>query len=350
MIRLSVLDQSVAVTGRSHAEAIRESLELAQFCELLGYARYWVSEHHSHETIAGSAPEILMAAIAATTKRIRIGSAGVMLPHYAPLKIAEQFLTLEALAPGRIDLGVGRAPGSDGRTAFALHPDAARRAELFPEQIKDLISWTHGSDLGAHHPFRRVKAHPECDTVPEIWVLGTSDYGARVAARFGLPYCFAHFITDGIGAEQAIDLYRAAYQPSTRFPEPTPAVCVWALASDTTNDAQFQFRSRAYARLLRDRGLRRPIGPPDAPAPFEFSRRDEFALEQIRKNHIVGDAGTVATELRNVATSLGVEDVVILTWAYGVAARRRSYRLIAQAFDLGSSTCPQEARDRPEQL
>lgn len=334
MIKLSVLDQSIAVKGRSHAEAIRETLDLAQYCEALGYARFWVSEHHNHETIAGSAPEILMAAIAAKTTAIRIGSAGVMLPHYSSLKVAEQFRTLEALAPGRIDLGVGRAPGSDGRTAFALNPDANRRAEQFPQQIRELMAWTSGGALPDDHPFRNVRAHPETGTSPDIWVLGTSEYGAQIAAFFGLPYCFAHFITDGAGAQAAISLYRETYRPSDRFPKPIATVCVWAITAENEEEAQFQFTSRAYARLLRDRGQRHPIDRPDAPAPYEFSKLDENALADMRKTHFVGAPHNLGTRLRDLAQSLEIDEIVVLTWAHSVEARRQSYKLLAEEFQL----------------
>ncbi len=213
-MRLSVLDQSTIVTGRSPDASIRESLALARHCEALGYHRYWVSEHHNSDSVAGSAPEVLIAAIAATTQRIRVGSAGVMLPHYAALKVAEEFRVLEAIAPGRIDLGVGRAPGSDGLTAHALNPNAERAAELFPAQVRDLLAWLAGEALDERHPFRSVTAQPRGPGVPEVWVLGSSDYGAQVAAHFGLPYCFAHFITDGAGAAEALALYRELYKPS----------------------------------------------------------------------------------------------------------------------------------------
>ncbi|MEM9356844.1 MAG: LLM class flavin-dependent oxidoreductase [Pseudomonadota bacterium] len=334
MFRLSVLDQSIAVEGRNHAAAIRESLELAQFCEQLGYSRFWVSEHHNHETIAGSSPEILMAAIAATTTRIRIGSAGVMLPHYSSLKVAEQFKTLEALAPGRIDLGVGRAPGSDGRTAFALNPNAARASEQFPQQIRDLLAWTTGGALPDDHPFKNVRAHPEIETSPDIWLLGTSEYGAQVAAHFGLPYCFAHFITDGAGAEQAIDLYRSVYRPSERFPEPIASMCVWALAGETEEEAQYQFTPRAYSRLLRDRGIRQPIAKPDTAPPYELSLLDERAIEEMRKTHIVGSVDKVASHLQSLAESAKLDEVVVLTWAHDVDVRHRSYELLAEAFNI----------------
>src|SRR5438105_14566103 len=176
-MRLSVLDQSTAATGRGQDDAIRETLALARHCDALGYHRYWLSEHHNNNSIVGTAPEILMAAIGATTRRIRIGSAGVMLPHYSALKVAEQFRVLEAIAPGRIDLGVGRAPGSDQLTAFALNPNAATAADHFPAQVRDLLNWVSGRRLVEGHPFRDVHAEPSGPTAPEAWILGSSDYG-----------------------------------------------------------------------------------------------------------------------------------------------------------------------------
>ena len=207
-MRLSILDQSTIVTGRPPASSIAETLALARLCEHLGYDRYWLAEHHNSASQAGTAPEVLMAAIAASTRRIRVGSAGIMLPHYSSLKVAEQFRVLEAIAPGRIDMGLGRAPGSDGRTAYALNPAADTAADHFPSMVRDLLHWVRGEPLVDGHPFRDITAQPAGDTAPEPWILGSSDYGAQVAAYFGLPYCFAHFITDGRGAEQALQVYR----------------------------------------------------------------------------------------------------------------------------------------------
>src|SRR6201993_522946 len=168
MLRLSVLDQSTIVTGRSPDTSIRESLELARHCEAAGYHRYWLAEPHNSDSIAGTAPEVLISAIAATTRHIRVGSAGVMLPHYSSLKVAEQFRVLEAIAPGRIDLGLGRAPGSDGRTAFALNPNAASAAEHFPAMVRDVLDWLRGEKLVEGHPFRDVHAQPRGPSVPEV--------------------------------------------------------------------------------------------------------------------------------------------------------------------------------------
>jgi luciferase family oxidoreductase group 1 len=204
-VRLSVLDQSVAVVDRPHGDAIRNTIALARYCEELGYDRFWLSEHHSNETIVGTAPEILIGAIAAVTKRIRVGSAGVMLPHYSAFKVAEQFRVLDAIAPGRIDLGLGRAPGSDGRTAFALNPLADQRPAQFPADVRDLMAWVTGSELSEGHPFAAVRAYPAGETAPQIWMLGSSDYGAQVAAHFGLPYAFAWFFADGATGAQALE-------------------------------------------------------------------------------------------------------------------------------------------------
>ena len=236
-MKWSVLDQSPTSAGSSEASAIRHSLRLAQDCDRLGYERYWLSEHHNLVSVAGTAPEVLAAAIAATTRRIRVGSAGVMLPHYSSLKVAEQFRVLEAIAPGRIDLGLGRAPGSDGRTAFALNPNAHTAADQFPAQVRDVIAWSSGQPLVEGHPFRSVRAQPQGPSVPEVWILGSSDYGAQVAAHFGLPYCFAAFITDNEGAAEALSLYRETYKPSFRHPQPHGAACVWAVAGETEEAA-----------------------------------------------------------------------------------------------------------------
>jgi luciferase family oxidoreductase group 1 len=334
MIRLSVLDQSTVVSGRLPDTSIRESLELARHCEALGYARYWLAEHHNSDSQAGTAPEILISAIAATTRRIRVGSAGVMLPHYSSLKVAEQFRVLEAIAPGRIDLGLGRAPGSDGRTAFALNPNADSAADHFPAQVRDLIAWVCGEPLVEGHPFRSVRAQPQGPTAPEIWMLGSSDYGAQVAAHFGLPYCFAAFITDGAGAAEALALYRAAYRPSRRHPEPHGAVCVWAVAGETEAEAERLFSSRAMWRLGRDRGLFLPLPSPEEAAAHHFTDAERAHVARVKERAIWGTPARVGARLRALAAELGVEEVAILTTVYDPAARRRSYTLLAEEFGL----------------
>ncbi|MEY4752126.1 MAG: hypothetical protein RIQ60_4340 [Pseudomonadota bacterium] len=341
-MKLSVLDQSVALAGVPEDEAIRDSVALAQHCEALGYERFWVSEHHSLATIVGTAPEVLMAAIAARTTRLRIGSAGVMLPHYAAFKVAEQFRVLDALAPGRIDLGVGRAPGGDLRTARALNPHAD--PDNFPQQVQELQAWLAGQ------AWRGVVAHPrgpagsdapsagtDPDRVPQVWILGSSNYGAELAAQLGLPYAYAYFFMDGAGVEQALDIYRRHYQPSERHPEPQATICVWALAAQTSAEARHHALSRERWRIDRNRGVFGALQSPDHIAAQGFSPDEQPTVDALRARALVGDAAEVGQGLRALARSLGLDELVINTWAYDRDARRRSYTLLAQEFALTSN-------------
>jgi len=329
-MRLSVLDQSIAVAGRPHDQSIRNTVALAQHCEALGYDRFWVSEHHNHPTIVGTAPEIVIAAIAATTRRIRIGSAGIMLPHYAPFKVAEVFRVLDALAPGRIDLGLGRAPGSDGRTAFALNPAANERPEHFPADVRDLIAWVHNEPLVDRHPFAAVQAYPQGPTAPEVWILGSSDYGAQVAALFGLPYCYAWFFSDGAGGERAIELYKKNYRPSTRHPEPHSALCVLAFAAPTMEEAQYHFTPRVLSRMHRDRGILGPLESPDAAA-AALAQYDQARVEQFRKDSFVGTGPEVVARIEELKTRVGVDEMAVVTWTHDEEVRRASYTELAKA-------------------
>jgi luciferase family oxidoreductase group 1 len=327
-MKLSVLDQSISLAGAGEDAAIRDTLDLAVHCEQLGYHRFWLSEHHSLPTIVGTAPEILMAAVAARTTRIRIGSAGVMLPHYSALKVAEQFRVLEALAPDRIDLGVGRAPGADMRTAQLLNPDAYRAAENFPQQIRDLQFWTAGE---AHHG---AVAHPRGPHLPQIWVLGSSDYGAQLAAHFGLPYAFAYFFTDGQGCEQALELYHTLYKPSERHPTPQATICVWALAADSEAEATHHALSRERWRVDRMRGQLGPLQRPDDIAARGFTADEMAIVDATRSKALVGTAAQVGAKMRALASSLGLDELVVNTWAHDPAVRRHSYALLAGEFTL----------------
>lgn len=329
-LTVSILDQSIAAAGRPQGQAIRDTIALARHCEALGYHRFWVSEHHNHPTIVGSAPEILIAAIAATTDRIRVGSAGVMLPHYSAYKVAEQFRVLDAIAPGRIDLGLGRAPGSDGRTAFALNPLANERPDQFPSDVRDIQCWLAGEPLPEGHPFRAVQAYPQGETVPEVWILGSSDFGARVAAHFGLPYSFAWFFTDGRGGQQALDLYRSGYQPSARHPTPRAGICVWALAADTEEEAQYHFTPRARWRLFRDRGIFLALESPEAAAAHTYSDMEQARIAEMRQNAFVGTGPAVGERIRDLARRLALDEIAIVTWAHDERARHRSYELLAR--------------------
>jgi luciferase family oxidoreductase group 1 len=330
-MRLSVLDQSTAAEGASQHLAIQETLALARHCEALGYHRYWVSEHHNSDSIVGTAPEILMAAIAATTSRIRVGSAGVMLPHYSALKVAEQFRVLEAIAPGRIDLGVGRAPGSDRLTAHALNPHA-NAADEFPRQVHELRAWVSGESQQEGHPFAAIKAHPLGPTSPELWILGSSDYGAQLAAHFGLPYAFAYFFSEGRGVEEALALYRRNYRPSARYPRPQATICVWALAADTEAEARHLLKTREFWRVGFEQGLRKPLVTPAFAEAYPYSDAERATIESLRRKAIVGTGAMVAARLRALAGDLNLDELVVVTWTHDPVARHRSYELLASAF------------------
>ena len=331
-LRLSVLDQSVAMAGRGQDESICQTLALSKLAESWGYSRFWVSEHHAHPSIVGTAPEILMAAIATQTHKIRIGSAGVMLPHYSALKVAEQFRVLDALAPGRIDLGVGRAPGSDGKTAQLLNPDRYA-SENFPQQVMELQAWVKGHPLPVGHPGHGVFAYPQSETSPDLWMLGSSDYGAQLAAHLGLPYAFAWFITDGQGADQALQIYRDTFKPSANLDKPHATVCVWALAADSDEQAWHLFKSRARWRMDRNLGRIGPMLPPEQ-ADRAYAPAEQMALDAMKANAFVGSAQTVAAKLRTMAEKLELDELAIITWTYDPKAQARSYELLAQEFNL----------------
>lgn len=332
MLKLSVLDQSVVSHGHPQADAIRHTLHLAQRCEAWGYERFWVSEHHSLPSIAGTAPEVLLAAIAARTHRIRLGSAGVMLPHYSAFKVAEQFRVLDALAPGRIDLGLGRAPGSDGRTAVLLNPDRYA-SERFPQQVVELQAWVSGTPFPPGHPGHGVVAQPTGNTVPNLWILGSSNYGAQLAAHLGLPYAFAYFFSDGVGVEQALDLYREQFKPSAYLSKPQATICVSALAADTEEAAWWHFQSRARWRLERNRGRVTALLPPEL-AVADLSADDLRAMDAMKADALVGTAEQAADKLNTLATSLSLDELVVCTWAHDPQVQCRSFELLSEAFAL----------------
>jgi luciferase family oxidoreductase group 1 len=274
-----------------------------------------------------------MAAIAATTSRIRVGSAGVMLPHYSALKVAEQFRVLEAIAPGRIDLGIGRAPGSDQMSSYALNPNPQNVLDHFPRQVQELHHWVSGTPLPEGHPFRTVVAQPTGPSSPEIWILGSSEYGAQLAAYFGLPYAFAYFFSEGTGVEQALELYRENYRPSARNPKPIATICVWALAADTEEEAHYQFKTRERAIVDRRQGIRQPLMPPEE-ADRPYSPAELATAEKLRRKAIIGSPEQVAARLKELAKSLELDELVVVTWTYDPAPRHRSYELLADAFGL----------------
>ena len=335
-MQVSILEQSVSVEGKPQTHTIQDSINLAVKAEKLGYKRFWVSEHHNHPTIIGSAPEVLMAAIATKTKTIRIGSAGIMLPHYAPFKVAEQFRVLEAIAPGRIDLGLGRAPGSDGRTALALNPNSREDSEQFPGNVRDLMAWVSNEKPLEGHPFRHLTAQPESETYPEVWMLGTSNYGAQLAAYLGIPYCFAHFITDGQGMKNAIDLYKSEFRPSKNFNKPIVNVCLWALTAKTEKEAKYLFASRAAWKIGRNYGHIGPITDPDNALNIIKENNWQEHYELMFQNSLVGEIGNTKEKITNLAKNNDIDEIAILTWCHSEKARIQSYELFADEFKLNA--------------
>jgi luciferase family oxidoreductase group 1 len=326
---LSVLDQSPVADDATPGDALRNSVDLARLADGLGYHRYWLAEHHGTPALACNAPEVLIGPIALATGRIRVGSGGVMLPHYSPFKVAETFAMLDGLAPGRIDLGLGRAPGTDASTAFALQRDRTRRApDDFPDQLDELLGYLRGH-LPPEHPFARLAGRAVSDTQP--WLLGSSPQSAIWAAERGLPYCFADFINRG-GADTAA-LYRDRFSPG-ELPRPYVAVAAWAVAADTEAEAHDLAASSRMMLDLLHRG--RLIAVPSverAKAYLAEQPTGPFALAQDRRI-VVGTAEQVKAGLDAVATEYGADEVLVVNILHDHAARRRSYELLADAWTL----------------
>jgi luciferase family oxidoreductase group 1 len=331
-IALSVLDQSPIASGRSTADALEETLALAQLADRLGYRRYWLAEHHNTQSLAGSAPEILIARVASVTSRIRVGSGGVMLSHYSPLKVAENFRVLHTLFPDRIDLGIGRAPGSDGRTAYALAQGRPMPIERFPEQLRDLADFLHDA-LPEDHPYRGVRAMPQGLGAPELWLLGSSGQSAAYAAYFGFAFSFAHFINP-YGAAEVLGAYLAGFQPSAALSAPRASMAVRVLCADTEEEARRLSASFALMRLRMERGQRGPVPSVEEALLHPYTDFDRARLEEIMANAVVGDPPSVKRRLEQMAAEHGVDELVIVTITHDPAARHRSYELLAEAFGL----------------
>lgn len=338
MLRLSVLDQSPVAQGRSPADAWAETVELAGLCDGLGYRRYWLAEHHGTPALACSAPEIMIAHLAARTRHMRIGSGGVMLSHYSPLKVAEQFRMLELIHPGRIDLGLGRAPGSDGLTAVALasgpngYSDGRFDPRHFPRQVADLLGYLN-DDMPADHPFAKVTAMPSGTGAPPVWMLGSSDQSAQVAALLGTAFCFAHFIGGAAGME-AMALYRKLFRPSALLQQPQGMVGTFVLVAESQAEAERLATSRDLFLLRLRQGRHLPYPSPEEALAHDYSPQDRAIVADGRSRGIVGTPDRVRHELEALAQGHGVDEVVALTIAHDFEARKRSYRLLAEAFGL----------------
>lgn len=337
MLALSVLDQSPVQSGSTAADAVQETLDLARAADRLGYRRYWLAEHHSTPGLAGSSPEVLIGQVASITSRIRVGSGGVMLTHYSALKVAEIFRMLETLFPGRVDLGIGRAPGSDQRTARALsHGPGALGIERYPEQIADLIAFLHDR-LPAEHPFAGVHAMPSGPTAPEVWLLGSSGDSAAYAAHLGTAFSFAHFINDEGGA-QITRAYREYFRPSASLEAPRASAAVFVVCADTEAEAHRLAQSRDLF-LLRLRTGRPGLYPSIEEAEAHPYTPHELAIVRHgRRRTVAGAPEQVKERLLALAADYGVDELVAVTITHSPKARLRSYELLAEVFGLAGGS------------
>jgi luciferase family oxidoreductase group 1 len=332
-VKLSVLDQSPIRSGSNAAEAIEETVRLAQAADRLGYTRYWLAEHHASTALAGSAPEIVITRVAGATQRIRVGSGGVMLAHYSPLKVAETFKVLETMYPGRIDVGIGRAPGSDGLTAAALAYGSQVGIEYFPARVGDLQAFL-SDGVPVTEAFARVRAMPATPAPPQMWLLGSSDGSAQLAAHYGLPYAFAYFINP-FGGEEIIAMYRRDYQPSDLWPEPEISVCVFVVCAETEERAQYLAKSRKLWRVQLEKGELGPYPTPEDADAYPYTAADLARIERRKGTSIVGTPEQVKQGIEALAARFGAAEVMVLTICHDFEARVRSYELVAEAFGLG---------------
>lgn len=334
MLRLGVLDQSPVETGGTAVAAIRQTLELAQAAERWGYSRYWVSEHHDTPGLAGSSPEVLLAAIGAHTSRIRIGSAGVLLPHYSPYKVAENFRVLEALYPGRLDLGIGRAPGGIPLTAQALaYGRPMQREEQFAEQLRELGGFLR-DQLAPEHPYAKLKATPLVETKPEIWLLGSSGFSAMRAAEQGGAFSFAHFI-NGSGGQGAVKDYLRDFRPGPLGDKPQVNVCVIVVCAETDEAAERLARPLDLRLLWLEQGRFGAALPTVEQAEsYPYTEWDRLRIQANRSRMIVGGPDKVKARLTDFAAGYSAGEVIVVTMAVDFAARLRSYELLAEAFEL----------------
>jgi luciferase family oxidoreductase group 1 len=332
---LSVLDLSPIDSGSSSGQALQNTIKLAQLADQLGYTRYWLAEHHNTSMLASSTPEIMIGHVAQATERIRVGSGGVMLPNHSPLKVAETFRVLEALHPGRIDLGIGRAPGTDPRTALALRRSReALRADDFPEQLAELLAFSgEGEGFPGDHPFRTVQAIPTDVHLPPIWLLGSSDYSAQAAASLGVGFAFAHHINPSF-AVPAIQLYRTLFEPSERLKESRVIVTTSVVCADTDERAEELTSSMALAWVRMRSGRSAPLPSPEEAKAYHYTAAEQMIAREYRGRQTVGRPEVVREKLLNLMKETGADELMISSIAYGYENRARTYELLAEAFAL----------------
>ncbi len=327
-LTLSVLDLSPVSSGMTAAQALQNTVELARWTDTLGYHRFWLAEHHNMPGIAGSVPEILIGQVARETKNLRVGSGGMMLPNHTPLHVAEAFQTLEALFPGRIDLGIGRAAGSDPRTALALR--RAGQTEELPAQLSDLFRFS-GGGFPAGHPFQSVSAVPMGVRLPPVWLLGSSDYSAQVAAALGLGFVFAHHINP-YGVEEAMHLYRTNFQPSEALPEPAAIVTASVICAETDAEADRLAASFDLAWLRLYTGRPSLFPSVEEALAYPYTQTERAQVQTTRTRLIAGSPQTVRAKLCTLSSLAETTEVMAVTMVHDHAACLRSYELLSEAF------------------
>ena len=332
--KLSVLDQTPVIAGQRVADAIAATVELAQAADEWGYTRFWCAEHHGLYGVSNPCPEVMLARLGSVTKRIRLGSGGIMLPYYSPFKVAEQFLMLEALFPNRIDLGVGSAPGGDMRTAQAVAAGEYNRGDIFPEQVADLIALFDGT-VPEGHLAHGVLLQPQVETRPDLWVLGSSEFGGLLAAQRGMNFAFAHFINAHYGHTVA-HAYRERFVPRHAGDRPYCAAAVFVICADTETEAAALESAIDLRRVQMAYGLNAPI--PTVEQAQEQARhygdRERMVIERERPRSIIGTPGAVVEKLLALQQQFAADELIVLSVAPSYKARLRTYELLAQAFDL----------------
>ncbi|WP_174720448.1 LLM class flavin-dependent oxidoreductase [Amycolatopsis sp. BJA-103] len=321
-IPLSVLDLSPVVAGGGVGDSLRNTLDLARRTEALGYHRYWLAEHHNMPGIASSATAVMIGQVAAATERIRVGSGGVMLPNHAPLVVAEQFGTLEAFHPGRIDLGIGRAPGTDQRTALALRGPGGLTAENFPQQFAELLAYFEHSDQ------RAVNAVTAEGNKPPVWLLGSSGFSARMAGELGLPFSFAHHFS-AENTLPAVALYRDSFKPSDVLDEPYVMLGVSVVAAETDERARYLAAPSGLTFLSLRKGRPIPLPTPEDAAAYPYTDIERVFIEDRAASSIIGSPETVHKGLETLLTDTGANELMITTMVHDQADRVRSYELVS---------------------
>jgi luciferase family oxidoreductase group 1 len=322
-LQLSILDQSPVISGLGARRAIEETIALARRADELGYHRYWLAEHHAIAALADPCPEVLVARLGAETRRIRVGTGGVLLPYYSAFRTAETFRMLEALYPGRIDLGIGRAPGGDARTARAVGGGNFPDASDFPQQVWELTALLEGE----HH---LVRLQPEVDTVPQVWLLGSSDYSGALAAALGLPFAFAHFI-NARGGDVVSRAYRDAFKATEKRPEPRVIVCTFAIVAESDEEAERLAAPIDLRRLHMALDIDSPVPTAEEAARHRYSEEERRYVSLQRPRAVIGGVQKAKKELRELVERYAADELMVLTITGDYESRRRSYELLVEA-------------------